>query len=187
VAALIRDADPARDGEACARIYAPWVAETAVSFEEEPPTGADMAERIRQAVHSHSWLAAENEAREVVGYAYASPHRDRAAYRWACDVAVYVDSGHRGEGLGRTLYTTLFERLRRLGYHVACAGITLPNPASVGLHEALGFERVGVYRRIGWKLGRWHDVAWYELELVSVDEQANEGKPREPPHPTGPN
>ena len=101
----------------------------------------------------------------MVGFAYACPHRSRPAYRWAVDVSVYVAAGHQGEGHGRRLYEALFAELRERGFRVACAGITLPNEASVALHERLGFEPVGVYRGIGWKAGAWRDVGWWQLEL----------------------
>jgi L-amino acid N-acyltransferase YncA len=101
----------------------------------------------------------------VVGYAYASPYRDRAAYRWAADVAIYVAPEHQGRGIGRDLYKALFELLATQGVRTACAGITLPNEASVALHVKLGFQLVGIYQRIGWKLGAWHDVAWYQRPL----------------------
>jgi phosphinothricin acetyltransferase len=149
---VIRDADPERDAAACAAIYEPHVAAGAVSFEEEPPSAAEMADRIAAGEATHPWLVIEDDG-EVAGYAYACSHRSRAAYRWAADVSVYVDPAHRGRGHGRALYEELIERLRRQRFQVACAGITLPNPASVALHERLGFVVVGVYRRIGWKAG----------------------------------
>jgi L-amino acid N-acyltransferase YncA len=161
----IRDADPRRDGAACAAIYAPYVEATPISFEERPPDGAEMAARIERCVATHPWLVAVAEG-EVAGYAYACPHRERAAYRWAADVSVYVADERRGQGFGRGLYEALFERLRRQGFQVVCAGITLPNVPSVGLHERLGFIRVGLSPRIGWKLDRWHDVGWWQLELL---------------------
>ena len=123
-----------------------------------------MAARIARAQATHPWLVAEQEG-EVAGYAYGCPHRSRAAYRWAADVSVYVAEARRGRGLGRALYEELIGRLRRQGFHVACAGITLPNETSVRLHERLGFTPVGVYRRIGWKSGAWRDVGWWQLEL----------------------
>jgi L-amino acid N-acyltransferase YncA len=178
VGASIRRADPERDGGACAAIYAPFVAGTAVSFEEQPPSAEEMAARIATTSERYPWLVAEDGA-AVVGYAYAAAHRARAAYRWACDVAVYIGEGHRGHGLGRALYGSLLELLRGQGIQVAVAGITLPNDASVGLHEALGFELVGIYRRIGWKQGQWRDVGWWELELVP----RSAGPPPEPRPP----
>ncbi len=173
--ATIRSADPHRDAAACAAIYAPHVEASAVSFEEEPPDAVQLAERIARTTKTHPWLVAERDG-EVVGYAYGCPHRLRAAYRWAADVSVYVDEDRRGEGCGRALYVELLERLRRQRFQVACAGITLPNEASVALHESLGFVAVGVYRRIGWKAGAWRDVGWWQLEL----EPAGEGSPAEP-------
>jgi len=163
----IRDAQPERDAAACAAIYAPYVEQTPISFEERPPDALAMEARIARCVATHPWLVAEDGG-EVVGYAYACRHQERAAYRWAADVSVYVAANRRGEGLGRSLYELLFARLRQQNFQIACAGITLPNDASVRLHEALGFLRVGVSPRIGWKGGGWHDVSWWQLELAPV-------------------
>lgn len=174
----IRHADAARDAAACAEIYAPFVRETAISFEDEPPDTAEFAQRIAQTSRSYPWLVAENDGR-VVGYAYASAHRTRAAYRWAADVAVYVASDQRRRGVGRALYEALLGLLAEQRVRIACAGIALPNRASVALHEALGFQHVGVYRRIGWKAGAWHDVGWWQLELLAPDGEA----PAEPGPP----
>ena len=160
----IRHADPARDAAGCAAIYAPFVRETAISFEEQVPSAAEFGRRIERIARTHPWLVAQESGR-VAGFAYGCPHRERAAYRWAVDVAVYVDPARQRRGIGRTLYRTLFELLREQGLWVACAGIALPNDASVALHESLGFEPVGVYRRIGYKLGAWHDVGWWQLAL----------------------
>jgi phosphinothricin acetyltransferase len=158
---MIRGADAQRDAAACAAIYAPHVEDGPTSFEERAPDAAELADRMEG---SHAWLVAEEED-EVVGFAYACPHRSRPAYRWSVDVSVYVAAGHRGEGHGRRLYEALFANLRERGFRVACAGITLPNEASVALHERLGFEPVGVYRGIGWKAGAWRDVGWWQLAL----------------------
>lgn len=157
----VRPADPARDAAACAAIYAPHVTDLSTSFEEVAPDAEEIARRIEAA---HVWLVAERDG-TVVGWASAGPHRERAAYRWAADVAVYVDEASRGAGAGRALYETLFDALREQGIRTVCAGITLPNDASVGLHEALGFERVGVFRSIGYKAGAWRDVGWWQLQL----------------------
>lgn len=175
---LIRAADPSRDGAPCAALYAPFVRETAISFEEEPPTAAAMADRIANVWHRYPWLVAERQG-QLAGYAYASEHRSRPAYRWAADVAVYVAPGHRRAGVARSLYGRLLALLAGQGIHNACAGITLPNPASVALHESLGFELVGVYRRIGFKVGAWHDVGWWQRELLPAGEQP-------PDHPRAP-
>jgi L-amino acid N-acyltransferase YncA len=170
---LIRHADPARDGAACAVIYAPFVNDTVISLEEIAPSAEEFAARIERISRTHPWLIAELDG-DSVGFAYASPHRERASYRWAADVTVYLAEGVRRRGIGRGLYEALLELLVRQGVHVACAGITLPNEASVGLHEALGFVRVGVYRRIGFKQGRWHDVGWWQRELVPPGYTPNE-------------
>jgi L-amino acid N-acyltransferase YncA len=171
----IRDADPAHDASACAAIYAPHVEGGAVSFEERAPDAAELAARIERNGASHAWLVAEREGR-VVGFAYATAFNERPAYRWSASVSVYVAEGERGAGVGRALYEALFERLRERGFHMACAGITLPNEASVGLHESLGFEQTGLNREIGWKEGAWRDVGWFQLELTP----AGEGQPPEP-------
>jgi L-amino acid N-acyltransferase YncA len=158
---IIRNADPRRDAVACAAIYGPYVSDSIVSFEARPPTGEEMTSRISAA---YVWVVAENEG-VTLGYAYASPHRERAAYRWAADVAVYIDADHRRSGVGRALYTRLFEQLRAIGLWTVCAGIAQPNDASNGMHLAMGFVPVGTYRRIGWKAGAWHDVQWWQLDL----------------------
>ena len=162
---LIRNADPDRDAAACAAIYAPFVRDTVISLEEVAPTPPEMAARIERISRTHPWLVAAEDG-EICGFAYGSLHRERAAYRWATDVTVYVEPTYQRRGIGRALYTSLFELLARQGFHVACAGITLPNAASVGLHESLGFVPLGVYRRIGFKFGAWWDVGWWQLELI---------------------
>ncbi|MEU4672855.1 N-acetyltransferase family protein [Amycolatopsis sp. NPDC023774] len=161
---LIRDADE-RDAEACAEIYAPYVRDTTITFETEPPTSAEMAERIRRAAKTHAWLVLEIEGR-VAGYAYGGPFKERAAYRWSCEVSVYLELGRRRTGGGRALYEALFTRLAERGFQTAVAGMTLPNEPSERLHRALGFEPVGTYRRIGWKHGAWRDVAWAQRSLA---------------------
>jgi L-amino acid N-acyltransferase YncA len=177
---MLRHADPARDAADCAAIYAPYVADTSVSFEEVPPTSQEFAELIERTSRTHPWLVLEHGGR-IVGYANASPHRTRAAYRWAADVAIYVDPRHQRRGAGRRLYEALFELMARQGLHIACAGITLPNDASIALHRALGFEHVGTYRDIGWKAGAWRDVSWWQLRLGPADDDgAPPAEPREP-------
>ena len=164
MAATIRLATPA-DGAAVAAIYAPVVRDTAISFEVDPPDAREMAARIATTLPARPWLVAEADGR-VVGYAYAGAHRARAAYDWSVEPSVYLAEGARGRGLGRALYTALFAVLRAQGFASAYAGATLPNDASVGLHRAMGFETVGVYRRAGFKHGRWHDVWWGGLDLM---------------------
>ena len=195
---IVRNADAKRDATACAAIYAPHVEHTVASFEIQAPSADEMAARIETAF---AWVIAEDQ-HGTLGYAYGSSHRERAAYRWAGDVALEIDANHRPakvfrhtigtdsagdvavyigaehhrRGVGRALYTELFKQLRELGLWTLCAGITLPNAASTGLHSAMGFEPVGIYRRIGWKRGAWHDVQWWQLDL-RPDES---GPPAEP-------
>jgi L-amino acid N-acyltransferase YncA len=181
----IRDAEPQRDAAACAAIYAPYVEATPISFEERPPTAVEMAARMGRTVATHPWLVAEDRG-EVVGYAYGCPLRERQAYRWTAEVTVYVARGRHRDGIGSALYEALFERLREQRLHVAFAGITLPNAASVALHERLGFARVGLTPRIGWKLGDWHDVGWWQLALVALgDAPPPEPLPPDPPPTPG--
>lgn len=161
---LIRDADPLRDAAACAAIYAPSVTEGVASLEERAPEPGEIADRMRAIRRIHPWLVAEVDD-QVVGYAYASRHRERASYRWAADVTVYISSAHHRLGIGRGLYETLFALLTGQGIYEACAGITLPNDASVGLHRSLGFQPVGIYRDIAFKFGRWHSVGWWQKTL----------------------
>ena len=163
-----------QDAVACAGIYEPYVMGTAITFETEPPSEAEMARRIELALQSYAWLVLEDAGR-VVGYAYGSRFHARPAYRWACETSVYLEPGRRRTGAGRALYEALLARLVQRGYRIAVAGMTLPNEASLGLHEAMGFRPVGTYRRIGYKLGAWHDVAWAQRVLVDGD-----GEPAEP-------
>ena len=161
----LRGAIAETDAVACAAIYAPFVSDGWTSFETEPPEAREMARRIADYGQSHAWLVAENDG-EVVGYAYGSPHRTRAAYATSCDVAVYVDPAAARSGVGRTLYSALLPLLAEK-YHAAFAGITLPNDASIALHEAMGFTPVGIYREVGWKMGGWRDVGWWQKILSS--------------------
>jgi L-amino acid N-acyltransferase YncA len=160
---VIRLATAADAGEVAA-IYAPFVTRSATSFEITPPDRDEMATRIASTLAYAPYLVHDRSG-EVLGFAYASRHRERAAYRWSVDVSVYVHDRVRRHGVGRALYTSLFALLRLQGFYAAHAGITLPNPASVGLHEALGFVPVGVYRSVGYKMGAWHDVGWWQLPL----------------------
>jgi phosphinothricin acetyltransferase len=158
------------DAAACAAIYAPYVTDTAISFEEAPPTAQEMARRIESSI---AWFVLEAAGR-VVGYAYAATFHPRAAYRWACEVSVYLEVGRRRTGAGRALYAVLLPHLAERGYRTAIAGMTLPNEASAGLHARLGFAPVGTYRRIGYKFGAWHDVAWTQLTLAGGDDVPEE-------------
>jgi L-amino acid N-acyltransferase YncA len=152
------------DAEAIQRIYAPFVLETAISFEDVPPSVDEMAGRIISTVRTYPWLVAVISGK-VCGYVYASPHRERAAYRFSADTTVYIAPEAQRRGIGHALYAELLPELTRRGIHMAFAGIALPNPGSVALHESIGFVPVGVYREVGFKFGRWHDVGWWQRAL----------------------
>jgi phosphinothricin acetyltransferase len=157
------------DAVACAAVYAPYVTDTAVSFEVEPPSAATMAERIGRALERHAWLVLVDGGGQVVGYAYGGAFAPRAAYRFSCEVSVYLRMGLRRTGGGRALYEALLPALAARGYRRAFAGMTLPNEPSAGLHRALGFAPSGVYRAVGYKAGAWHDVAWMQKSLAPDD------------------
>lgn len=156
------------DAEEILRIYEPIVRSTAISFELHPPTEPEMCQRIRNVLSSHVWVVCADGQR-LAGYAYASRFRPREAYQWTAEVTVYVDADQRGRGIGRALYTSLLEILRLQGFSTAIAVIALPNEASIKLHERLGFRALGVFERVGYKLGRWHDVGWWQRKLRDVE------------------
>lgn len=164
----------AADAPSLAVIYGPAVRDSATSFELMAPDAAEMARRVEALAARFPWLVYEDGG-AVGGYAYASPHRDRAAYQWSVEVSAYVAPEWQRRGIARRLYESLFTILAELGYVNAYAGITLPNPASVGFHTALGFRPVGTYHGVGHKFGRWHDVIWLEREIVP--------RPAAPPPP----
>jgi phosphinothricin acetyltransferase len=176
----IRRADPERDAAACAEIYAPSVEATPISFELVPPDAAEFARRIAKYSATHQFLVAEEDG-TVLGYAYACRWAERAAYDWSVETSIYVAAGRQGKGIGRALYAELFDRLRAQGFRVAVAGITLPNPASIGLHESMGFEPIGALRDIGWKEDGWRDVGFWQLYLAPL----GDGAP-DPPSAPGP-
>ncbi|HLN16890.1 MAG TPA: arsinothricin resistance N-acetyltransferase ArsN1 family B [Acidimicrobiales bacterium] len=166
----------ADDAAAMLAIYGPVVESTAISFEVEVPSIEEMAARITKRQPAYPWLVGEAGDR-VTGYAYAGPFSGRAAYDWSVETSVYVAEDWRGRGVGRALYRALFELLGLQGFRRAMAGVTLPNPASVALHEGAGFTPVGVYRSVGWKFGDWHDVGWWQRGIGAA-----EGRPT-PPRP----
>jgi phosphinothricin acetyltransferase len=159
LATQIRTATAA-DAAVLREIYRPYVETTAVSFELQVPSVEEFAGRIHVAAESWSWLVAEIESRQV-GYAYASAHRAREAYRSSLETSAYVAPEYQRQGIGRALYNQLLVELRERGFGSAFAGITLPNDASIGFHRSLGFETIGVFPRVGRKFGVWHDVAWF--------------------------
>jgi phosphinothricin acetyltransferase len=152
------------DAEPVTAIYAHYVQNTAISFELQPPSAGEMGQRIRETLAALPWLVCENGS-AILGYAYAAKHRDRPAYMWSTDVSIYIRHDLHRQGLGRGLYASLFALLQLQGFYNLFAGITLPNDASYGLHRALGFEPIGVYRSVGFKMGRWHDVVWLGMTL----------------------
>jgi L-amino acid N-acyltransferase YncA len=174
---IIRVAED-RDAEAIAAIYAPIVTSTTISFETEPPSADEMKRRVRETLTHYPWLVADDG--EVLGYAYATQHRARVAYRFAVDVSVYIGERARRRGVGRRLYSELFSILERQGFVAAHAGIALPNEASVALHESLGFTPIGVYGGVGYKLGKWLDVGWWQRPLAARGRQPTEPIPFEP-------
>jgi L-amino acid N-acyltransferase YncA len=158
---LARESDAAQMLE----IYGPVVRDTTISFELVPPTEDELRRRIRSTLEKTPWLVCEAGGR-VAGYVYAGLFRTRQAYQWTVETTVYVHPDCPRRGVGRALYTSLLECLRIQGYYSATAGITLPNTASVALHESLGYRLVGVFQKAGYKHGGWHDVGWWQLELL---------------------
>ncbi|HEY1791345.1 MAG TPA: GNAT family N-acetyltransferase [Opitutaceae bacterium] len=175
---MIRTAEQ-RDAGQIAAIYRPYCEDNCVSFESEAPGAPEVASRIGKTVGRLPWLVDDRDG-TIAGYAYASPHRVRQAYRWVVEVSVYVAPAFQGRGVGRALYAELFARLRRQGYYKAYAGIVVPNPPSQAFHEALGFRKVAEYKGVGYKLGAWRDTGWWVLEI-----QPEDGAPAEPLPPGG--
>jgi L-amino acid N-acyltransferase YncA len=163
MSATIRLATPA-DAPGVLAIYAPVVVDTATSFEEVAPTLEEMTRRITDTLAAYPWLICDLGG-EVVGYAYASRFRSRSGYRWSVETSVYIHPDHQRMGIGRALYRSLFAVLALQGYVSAYAGIAVPNYGSTGLHEAVGFEPIGVYWNVGYKLGAWRNVGWWQREL----------------------
>ncbi|HEY9785506.1 MAG TPA: arsinothricin resistance N-acetyltransferase ArsN1 family B [Candidatus Obscuribacterales bacterium] len=165
------------DAERIAAIYAEYCRSSPATFEIEPPAISQIKARIEKTMNVFPWLVIEE--REIVrGYAYAGQHRERAAYRWSADVSVYIENGYQHRGFGKALYTPLLALLTELGFYNAFAGITLPNDGSVGLHRAMGFTAAGIFRNVGFKLNRWHDVQWWHKQLK--EPVANSIEPAEP-------
>ncbi len=153
------------DAPDVAAIYGPAVSASAATFELEPPSADEMARRIEETLRVWPWLVCERDG-VVAGYAYAGKHHQRPGYRWSVNLSVYVDARCRRLGVATALYTSLLGIVTAQGHVNAYAGIALPNPASVALHEAVGFTPVGVYHQVGHKFGVWHDVGWWERRLA---------------------
>ena len=162
------------DAAAISEIYAPYVRESAVSFEAEAPDAGEIAARMGAGAGLYPWLAAEDQG-ELIGYAYAAAFRTRIAYRFTVETTIYLRPGAQGRGIGRKLYTPLLELLERQGFTQAIGAIALPNESSVILHERLGFRHAGTYAQVGFKFGRWWDVGLWQRGLAAPADQ-----PREP-------
>ncbi len=152
------------DSNSILSIYSHYITETPITFETEVPAEKEIKKRIENTSQNYPWIVFEVDS-AITGYAYASQHRTRAAYQWAVEVSIYLDINSRGKGIGKMLYSTLFKILKAQGFYKAYAGITLPNPASIGVHEYFGFRKIGVYKSVGFKMGKWHDVEWWDLQL----------------------
>lgn len=163
---VVKEADAADVRE----IYAPYVRETAISFEQSPPSVAEMEQRIETKTGTYPWLVCTHDG-TVVGYSYAGPIRKRDAYQWSVESSVYVHPDYQRRGVAQGLYDALFAVLERQGYYNVYAGTALPNPASTGFHAAAGFDPIGVYEDVGYKNGAWHDVKWWHRSLGELPEQ----------------
>jgi L-amino acid N-acyltransferase YncA len=167
------------DATSIARIYRPYVEGTSITFEEEAPTAAEMEGRIAKVGADYPWLVAEEEG-EVLGYAYVSKYRERAAYRWSLETSIYVERESRGRGLGCALYGALIPIMRELGAATLYGVITLPNPRSLALHARFGFEPLCTFAKVGFKRGSWHDVGWTVLRLRGTSAADDAETPTEP-------
>ena len=151
------------DASAIADIYNHYILESTATFEETPINGEDIKERILELnTQNLPWYVAEDSAKNLIGYAYACKWKGRCAYRYSVEVSVYLSPDHVGQGTGSRLYEVLFEKLDSLEYHVAIGGITLPNPASIKLHEKFGMEQVAHFKEVGFKFGDWIDVGYWQ-------------------------
>lgn len=158
------------------KIYAPFITDGVASFEQEIPTRPEMIKRIEQVNAQHAWLVLVHES-EVLGYAYGGVHRARAAYQYTTETSIYMSDACIGKGMAKPFYAFLLETLQEQGYATALAGVTLPNPASENFHRSLGFTPIGVYKRVGYKFGDWHDTGWYQKELLTSGESPKERIP----------
>lgn len=161
--AKIRLAQP-QDAGALLAIYAPYVRETAITFEYDPPPPEEFCRRIQATLARYPWLVLEQEG-ALLGYAYASPYQSRAAYQWGAEGSIYLEQGVRGMGLGTSLYRCLMELLKLQGVRTFYGCVTHPNPASEAFHRKLGFTQAGLFPKAGYKLGQWWDILWLELPL----------------------
>ena len=169
---LIRPAT-LEDATAILEIYTPYIKNTAITFETEVPTIEEFTERIREIKSKYPYFVCEIDGK-VVGYTYVSKHRERSAYKYSVEVSIYVDLNYHRKGIGKALYTHLFEALKKHNYYTVYSGITLPGEKSIGLHKTFGFHEIGTYHNVGYKNGRWHDVIWLEKPLKKYDKPTTE-------------
>ncbi len=168
---IIRFATPL-DASEILEIYSPFVKNSPATFETTVPSISEMQDRMKNGATTHPWIVAQNDLdKKILGYAYASPHRSRAAYQWCVESSVYLCESARGQGTGTALYDVLFEILRRQQFVNVYAGITSPYPPSEKFHQKYGFQKIGIYPRIGFKIDRWHDVGWWEYRLREVSDR----------------
>lgn len=153
------------DADEVLSVYKYYVDSTVVSFEYEAPTKDEYAQRIITNIEKYPWLVCLHN-NKIIGFAYASTHRYRTAYQWSPESTIYFAPDFHTKGIGRIIYETLFLLLKLQGYYNVFAGITLPNEKSVGLHRALGFKEVGIFKNIGYKHGNWHHTHWFQLDLA---------------------
>lgn len=175
---MIRQAEQG-DSTQIAAIYRPYCEDNCISFETEAPDAAEVGERIAKNSRLFPWLV-DDRGGTIAGYAYASPHRVRPAYRWVAEVTIYVHDRFQGQGVGRALYAELFERLRGQGYFKAYAGIVIPNPPSQSFHESMGFRRVATYPGVGFKHGAWRDAGWWQYDIQPEVDSPPEPRPPSP-------
>lgn len=171
----VRSASPT-DAVACVAIYRPYVENTAISWEIDVPSIDEMASRIASAQEAHEWLVLEHDD-QVIAFAYGHPVNRVPSHQWSVETGIYVGGDQHRGGRGRTLYAEVLRRLAERGYRRAFAGITQPNQASNNFHRSFGFQDAGLHRRVLWKHGSWHDVAWMQLDLEAAADQD------EPPDP----
>ena len=166
-----------QDAEQIAEIYKPYVIDTAVSFENTAPDSREISQRIQETLSKFPWLVCEIQ-NQIIGYAYAGAYRSRCAYGWSVETTVYVRQGHQNKGIGRQLYRQLLSILKEQGVVNVLGGIDLPNEASVGLHESLGFVKVAQFKDVGFKLGKWWDVGYWQLQLQKPKVPASLSAPK---------
>jgi phosphinothricin acetyltransferase len=165
----IRLATP-KDGEAILNIYKWYIENTAITFETEVPSAEAFGQRIENTLTRYPWLVCEVDG-AVAGYAYASKHRERAAYQWSADFSIYVNEKYHRRHIAKALYQVLEEILRLQGYYTVFAGVTTPNPKSEAFHAAYGFDTVGVFENVGYKSGQWRDVKWFKYTLADYQKE----------------